>query len=226
MHDSFLKNERVRFAVFPRRKSFDRSLLVDWSDIFFVLFFFFTTENWRRTETDVLRRLTGIYRRSRHDFTMQPSCSLFVAGAKLAAIKSFREFYELAQVKATCSGICHVRAIKCLHALKRVSQIVIAPCLPRYVIHRPSSESFPPSFLRGGDRRIRVSDEHHRGWIKSKKRFSRRGKLKTIKLVRLIVKIRYVSLRERVKGSRLRIQIIDYSPPSFAPRFTRCNCSW
>lgn len=86
------KNERVRF--FPsklRRKSIHLPSSIDERNIifFFLLFFFFYMENWRRTETDVLRRLIGIYRRSRHDFTME-SCSLFVAGAKLAAIKSFR----------------------------------------------------------------------------------------------------------------------------------------
>ena len=88
-----LKTKKRARAVFPIQiaKKIDPSPFVDWREKYYFLFYFsfFYMENWRRTETDVLRRLIGIYRRSRHDFTME-SCSLFVAGAKLAAIKSFR----------------------------------------------------------------------------------------------------------------------------------------
>ena len=88
-----LKTKKRARAVFPIQiaKKIDPSPFVDWREKYYFLFSFsfFYMENWRRTETDVLRRLIGIYRRSRHDFTME-SCSLFVAGAKLAAIKSFR----------------------------------------------------------------------------------------------------------------------------------------
>lgn len=88
-----LKTKKRARAVFPIQiaKKIDPSPFVDWREKYYFLFsfFFFTWKIDRRTETDVLRRLIGIYRRSRHDFTME-SCSLFVAGAKLAAIKSFR----------------------------------------------------------------------------------------------------------------------------------------
>lgn len=88
-----LKTKKRARAVFPIQiaKKIDPSPFVDWREKYYFLFsfVFFTWKIDRRTETDVLRRLIGIYRRSRHDFTME-SCSLFVAGAKLAAIKSFR----------------------------------------------------------------------------------------------------------------------------------------
>lgn len=97
VRDSFLKKTSAcGLPFFPSKlrstKKIDRSPFVARRLERNIFFFFFLPGPWKidvvqRTETDVLRRLIGIYRRSRHDFSMEFLVQPFRRGGETCSYK-------------------------------------------------------------------------------------------------------------------------------------------